>query len=294
MLRSMTGFGAGRAQVEGDELTVELRAVNHKFLEVKPRLPRELAPLEAGALKRIKERLTRGAVDLVVRRSGSGSGGGEPTIDVALARSWARAYRELAEAIDLQVEPARLLSQVASQPGVVRLEEKRVDPALLEQALHAALEEAVEALLTMRAIEGQALRADLEGRLLQVATWVDELTALAPQAVEEHHQRLTQRVAELAGQVNVDAARLAQEVAIFAERTDVAEELTRLRSHLEQFRTLLDAPIPAGRRMDFLAQEMHREVNTTGSKSQHPEIAQRVVSLKAELERIREQVQNVE
>lgn len=290
----MTGFGAGRAQVEGEELSVELRSVNHKFLEVKARLPREVSPLESGLLKQLKDRLARGAVDLVVRRVSAGATAQVPQVDVELAREHGRALRELADALGLAATPAELLRHVASQPGVLRMEERHVDVAALERAVGEALELAIEALLQMRATEGSALRADLEARLLRVATWVDELSALAPQAVEEHHQRLIQRVADLTKGTQVDPQRLAQEVALFAERTDVAEELTRLASHLEQLRTLLDAPEPAGRRMDFLVQEMHREVNTTGSKSQHPGISNLVVAMKAELERIREQVQNVE
>jgi len=290
----MTGFGAGRAQVEGEELSVELRSVNHKFLEVKARVPREASALEAGLIKQIKERLSRGAVDLVVRRVAAGGTAQVPQVDLELAREYGRALLELAEALGVTASPGDLLRQVAAQPGVLRMEERRVDSGALERAANLALSEAIEALLQMRATEGNALRADLEARLLRVATWVDELGQLAPQAVQEHHQRLVQRVAELTKSTQVDPQRLAQEVALFAERTDVAEELTRLTSHLEQLRALLDAPEPAGRRMDFLVQEMHREVNTTGSKSQHPGISNLVVSMKAELERIREQVQNVE
>lgn len=292
MLRSMTGFGAGRAQVDGEELSVELRAVNHKFCEVKARLPRELAALEAGLVKRVKERLARGAVDLSVRRVAATASGTAPVVDVALAREYQRAWRELAAALQLPESPT--LAQVAVQPGVVRLEERGVDVAAAEEATRQALEGALDALTAMREQEGLALRADLEARLAQVASWVREVEALAPQAVEAYRERLSQRVAELSRGAPVDPQRLVQEVVLFAERTDVAEELTRLRSHLEQFGALLAAPEPAGRRMDFLVQEMHREVNTTGSKSQHPDISSRVVSLKAELERIREQVQNVE
>jgi uncharacterized protein (TIGR00255 family) len=146
----------------------------------------------------------------------------------------------------------------------------------------------------MRGVEGEAIHADLEARLGLIERWSREVAQLAPRSVEEYRQRLTERVAELARGISVDEQRLAQEVAVFAERTDIAEEMTRLSSHLEQFRQMMAGNEPAGRRMDFLVQEMHREVNTTGSKSQHAEISARVVSMKAEVERIREQVQNVE
>ena len=162
------------------------------------------------------------------------------------------------------------------------------------KAVDQAVGQAIHALTAMREVEGRSLAADLKARLAFVATTVAEIGKLAPRSVDEHRQRLQERVAELTQGIAVDPARLAQEIAFFAERTDIAEELTRLSSHLAQFETLLAAREPTGRKMDFLVQEMHREVNTTGSKSQHPEISTRVVALKAELERVREQVQNVE
>jgi uncharacterized protein (TIGR00255 family) len=292
MLRSMTGFGAGRARVGGEDVSVELRAVNHKFCEVKARLPRELAALEGAVAKRVKDRLSRGAVDVSVRRVSATASGTVPVVDLGLAREYVRTLRELAAETGLPLEVS--LAQVADRPGVLRLEERSVEPAEAEEATRQALEAALDALVGMREREGEALRADLEARLGQVADWVRELEALAPRAVDRYRERLTERVAELSRGLPVDPTRLAQEVVLFAERTDVAEEMTRLHSHLEQFGALLVAAEPSGRRMDFLVQEMHREVNTTGSKSQHPDISSRVVSLKAELERIREQVQNVE
>lgn len=292
MLRSMTGFGSGRARIGDEELSVELRSLNHKFCEVKARLPRELSALEPLVSKQVKERLARGAVDVFVRRQGATATGNVPTVDVALAREYARAFEELAAALGAHAEVT--WAQVASQPGVIRMEEKGADPEAATQALQAALAQALTALEQMRRTEGESLRADLEARLGLLERWSREVAALAPRAVEEYRQRLTERVAELTQGLAVDPQRLAQEVVVFAERTDIAEEMTRLGSHLDQFRQLMASDEPAGRRMDFLVQEMFREVNTTGSKSQHAEISARVVSMKAELERIREQVQNVE
>lgn len=296
MLKSMTGFGAGRASaMAGDateEIAVEIRAVNHKFCEVKARLPRELTALEQPILKLVRERVARGAVDLSVRRSSATATGQVPVVDVALAREYHLALRKIGEAIGSSDQPA--LSWVASQPGVMRLEERGVSLEAATQASMEALEQALQGLLEMRRLEGVALRTDLEARLRLVDSLAKEVTTLAPRAVEDYRSRLEERIAEISKGVPVEPQRLAQEVAFFAERTDIAEEMTRLSSHLEQFRNLLDSPEPSGRKMDFLVQEMHREVNTTGSKSQHPEIGARVVSMKAELERLREQVQNVE
>jgi uncharacterized protein (TIGR00255 family) len=292
MLKSMTGFGAGRAKVGDEEFSVELRSLNHKFCEVKVRLPRELAALESVAVKQVKDRLARGSVEVLVKRQTATAAGTVPVVDRALAREYARALREVAEAVGAMAEVS--WTQVASQPGVMRLEERGMDVEAATQAAQAALDQGLTALEQMRRVEGEAIHADLEARLGLIERWSREVAELAPRSVEEYRQRLTERVAELARGISVDEQRLAQEVAVFAERTDIAEEMTRLSSHLEQFRQMMAGNEPAGRRMDFLVQEMHREVNTTGSKSQHAEISARVVSMKAEVERIREQVQNVE
>jgi uncharacterized protein (TIGR00255 family) len=227
-----------------------------------------------------------------VRRATKSTAGLVPQVDLALAREYRRAYAELAKALELPDTTS--LRDIAQQVNVIRLEEPSVNLEDAQKAAEVATLAALEALTRMRWVEGQALHADLVARLDLVAKLVDEVKALAPAAVESYRERLAERIAELSRGVPVDPQRLAQEVAFFAERTDVAEEMTRLHSHLAQFQALLTAKEPVGRKMDFLVQEMHREVNTTGSKSQHPEISSRIVALKAELERIREQVQNVE
>src|SRR5512138_65963 len=275
MIRSMTGFGAGHGASAGEELDVEVRSVNHKFCEVKVRAPRELAALELDAAKAAKERLARGGVEVSLRRPGT-AGGLAPRVDVALAQSYARAFAEIAA------------------EGVVRLEERAVDVEAAREALRGALAVALDALVAMRAREGEALERDLSARLAHVEALVGRVAELVPAALVAHEARLTERVQELARGVAVDPARLAQEVAILADRTDVTEEITRLRSHVGQVRALLASGEPAGRKLDFLVQEMHREVNTIGSKSHSAEIAAAVVEMKAEVERMREQVQNVE
>jgi uncharacterized protein (TIGR00255 family) len=291
MIRSMTGFGSGRAAAGGEEIQVEIRAVNHKFCEVKVRLPRELSALELDVSRAVKERLARGGVEVSVRRAGPG-GSVAPRVDTHLAEAYARAYAEVAARLGLQGQVT--LSDVLAAEGVVRLDDREVDLDAARAALERALGAALEVLVAMRAREGEALRGDLDGRLATVAGQVAEVEVLAPQAVELHRARLAERVEELTRGVPLDPSRLAQEVALLAERTDVAEEVTRLRSHLAQARALLGSTEPAGRKLDFLVQEMHRETNTIGSKSQHAGISAVVVALKAEIERMREQVQNVE
>ena len=288
----MTGFGTGRSRAGDEEISVEVRAVNHKHLEVKARLPRELSALESSVLKAVRHRCARGAVDVAVRRSTSTLSGAVPMVDAAMARAWREALRTVARAADIADAPTA--AQIAGQPGVVRMEEPVTDLALAEGALEKALAEALDGLVAARVREGKALEADLSARLQRVATLSAEVAELAPRTVETYRTRLQERVADLLEGAPVDEARLVQEVALFAERTDVAEEATRLQAHLAAFRSFLAGSEPAGRKMDFLVQEMHREVNTTGSKSQSTEISNRIVELKAELERVREQVQNVE
>ena len=292
MTQSMTGFGAGRAAHGEEDVSVELKSVNHKFCEVKARLPRELAALEPAVVKLIKSRISRGAVDLSVKRASRSASGTVPVVDAALAREYRRAFAEIAAASGLA--DTTTVAQLASQNGVLRMEEPAVDAAAAGTALDAALLIALDALVQMRGVEGKSVAHDLKTRLDDIAMRVKRLATLAPQSVEAWQKQLTDRVTELSRGMAVDPQRLAQEVAIFAERTDVAEELTRLNSHIEQFKTLLASDEPAGRKLDFLVQEMHREVNTTGSKSQHADISVEIVALKAELERVREQVQNVE
>jgi len=287
----MTGFGAGRASVGGEELDVEARSVNHKFCEVKARLPRELSSLEVEIVRAVKDRLARGGVEVSVRRGGAAASFA-PRVDAALAESYARAFAEIQARLGLPGHV--MLADVIAADGVVRLEEREVDQDSAREALRRALGPALDALVAMRGREGEALARDLAGRLDGVDAAVSRIAELVPRTVEHHRSRLTERVAELARGVPVDPARLAQEVALFADRTDVTEEVTRLRSHVAQARALLTVAEPAGRKLDFLVQEMHREANTIGSKSQSADIAGLVVTLKAEIERMREQVQNVE
>ena len=291
MIRSMTGFGAGRATHEGEDLDVEVRTVNHKFCEVKVRLPRELAPLEIEVSRMVKDRLARGGVDVAFRRA-PGRSGVALRVDVALAEEYARAFRDVQSRLSLPGEIG--IHDLLGAEGVVRLEERAVDLEGARRAALAALGVALTALSAMREREGEALGRDLQGRLATVESLVAEIEALAPQSIERYRTRLHERVQELARGFSPDPARLAQEVVLFADRIDVSEEITRLRSHVAQSRALIGAGDPAGRKLEFLVQEMHREVNTIGSKSQSAEIAAIVVTAKAEVERMREQVQNVE
>ena len=288
----MTGFGAGRGEAAGEALSVELRSVNGKFCEVKPRLPRELSPLESELIRAVKARVHRGVVDVFVRRESAAARGMSPRVDLALAASYAKALRELKDELGLAGEPS--VHDIAAMEGVISLGETAADVGAMGTAMQSALLAALDALDQMRRREGEALARDLTARLAAIEKGAAEVSRLAPLQVEAARERLSARIAELTRGVPLDPSRLAQEVALFADRTDVAEELTRLASHLEQARGLVTGGGPAGRKLEFLVQEVNREINTIGSKSQHAGIAALVVVLKAEVERIREQIQNVE
>lgn len=287
----MTGFGVGHSVAGADELTIEVKSVNHKFLEVKARLPRELSSLEPAIQKQVKTKLVRGAVDVLVKRSGGSSSSLTPSVDESLARAYVGALRQLAQATEQPFSVS--LEWLAERSGVLRLEETTVNIEAAAGAVAEALEKALDALLRMRQTEGAAIATDLSARLDFIALGVVRLKAETPRVIEQFRERLRTRVAELTS-VAVDPSRLEQEIVLMVDRTDVAEEMTRLDSHLNQFRSLLSSTEPSGRKMEFLVQEMHREVNTTGSKSQDASMAMVVVGLKAELERIREQVANIE
>lgn len=291
MIRSMTGFGASRFESGAESLTVELRSVNAKFCEVKVRIPRELSALENEVAKAIRGRIQRGSIDAFVRRDNGATHGLVPEVDLHLATAYVHALRSLRDSLGLAGEPS--VNDVASFEGVIKLGEGSPDMAQVAEALQQALSSAMTALEEMRAREGVALARDLNARFDTIERGAQKIQKLVPQQVEAARERLQRRIGELSG-VPIDPARLAQEIALIADRTDVAEELTRLASHLEQARGLIGSTAPAGRKLEFLVQEVNREINTIGSKSQHAAIAALVVEMKAELERVREQVQNVE
>ena len=288
----MTGFGSGRAKSKDEEILVEVRSVNHKYCEVKARLPRELAPLEHELLKQIKERLHRGSIDVFVRRTLIGASTLRPKVDLALAQEYARLFESVGQALELAGKAP--LQLVLESEGVVSLEDRSLDLAATGAVLAEAAEVALHDLVKMREREGKSLAEALLAHASLMRDHEALISEAAPRMLEGYRDRLAIRAKELSQGIPIDPSRLAQEVALFADRCDIEEELTRLASHLDQFEKLVMGDEPAGRRMEFLVQEMGREVNTTGSKSQSADIAGTVVALKAELERIREQVANVE
>lgn len=293
MIRSMTGFGTAAAEVPGGRMTVEVRSVNHRFSEIQIRLPRDLAPLEDRVRALVQERVRRGRVEVIVTRDEAARRARAVRVDTELAAAYARALRDLAHAIGTTGEVA--LAQVAALPDVLRLEEERTDAETAWPGLQRAIRAAADGLVAMREAEGRRLAADLLARVAAVDALAAAVAARSREVVRAYSERLRARLAEMLAEVPVDEARLATELAMFAERSDITEELVRLRSHVAQFRqTVADEDGAVGRKLDFILQEMARETNTIGAKANDLEITRAIIDMKSELESLREQVQNVE
>jgi uncharacterized protein (TIGR00255 family) len=289
-MRSMTGYGRGVADHAELRATVEIRAVNHRFLDLKLRGAPLAAALEDAIAARVRGAIERGAVAVAVNFARGNAPAGM-RIDAEAAD---RAYRALAELATRLALPGPDLALVLAQPGVVTVDDRLDDDGAAAVAVLGALDAALAQLGEMRAAEGGALAAELRARLDELAAARAHIAALAGAVPQQLARRLLDRVKRLSDEVGIDEARIAQEVAIYADRADLTEELVRLASHLDQARALIDGTGAVGRRLDFLVQEIGRELNTIGSKSTTAEITTDVVGAKATLEKVREQVQNVE
>ena len=292
MLRSMTGFGASDLATAAGRYTVEARSLNHRFLEIIVRLPRELAPLEDRIRALVQGRVLRGRVEVAIMRENYGKRLRTVRIDLDLAKAFASALNELKQALELPGSPD--LAMLSALPDLIRIEEQKEDLEAAWTAIAEGLEVALSRLVAMREREGARLTSDLGQRVRRLAERADEIERRAPLVVQEHAARLTRRIEELIGMPPVDEGRLAAEVAIFADRSDIAEETTRFRSHLAQMQQMLIGSGAAGRTLEFLVQELGREANTIGSKANDVEISRAVIAVKGDLESLREQIQNLE
>ncbi|OGL12563.1 MAG: YicC family protein [Candidatus Rokubacteria bacterium RIFCSPLOWO2_02_FULL_72_37] len=293
-LSSMTGFGRGDAAGQGVSLTVEARSVNHRHLDVALRLPRALAALEPEARRLIQSRLERGRVDVAVQIApGPGQAVQRVRADAPLAAEYVARARELGREVGVPGDVT--LAWVLERAGVLRAEEAEAPAeATCEPVLVEALGRALDELVARRRTEGEALGVELRKLGADLGAQVDLIEARAPAAVARREERLRERIRTLLGVATVDEGRILTEVAIWADKTDVREELTRLRAHLTQVAQVLDAGGQVGRALDFLVQELHREVNTIASKADDLELSQAALAAKGVIEKMREQVQNLE
>ena len=291
MPQSMTGYGRCTLAQDGREVTIELKSVNHRFLDLAFRMPRSFAFLENDMRAHISNKLARGHVDIFVTYKNSRDDARKVTLDSALLGAYLTTLRQ--GGIDHMLDDNLRLRDVLNMQDVLTVEEADEDQQALSALTLSALDTALDSLCAMRRREGEAMRGDVETRLDTLERTAHAIDERAPQWLEEYRQRLRARIEEIC-QMQLDEARLTQEVALAADKAAVDEETVRLRSHIAQMRDLLKQSESAGRKLDFLVQEMNREVNTTGSKSSDLILTGRVVDAKAELEKIREQIQNIE
>lgn len=289
----MTGYGKAEALIDGRKYAVEIRSLNHRYLEISLRLPGSLSVLETEIKRRIGERFSRGRIEVAIRVDTNGNmEEGKLELNLPLIRNYYTLMQRLRDEFQLQGEVS--LEHLTGFKDVFTPAEVEVDMTLISEHIEIVLDQAVDLLMDMRKKEGGLLMTDLEERIRLIEGYLSVISERAPRCVQEYQRRLSERVRELAGGVDIDAARLAQEVAIMADKSDVTEEIVRLNSHISQFHEMLNSENAIGRKIDFLIQEMNREINTIGSKTGDLEISRNVIEIKSELAKLREQVQNIE
>jgi len=294
MIKSMTGYGRSESVTGDRKYVVEIKSLNHRYLEISLRMPSTLFPLELEIKKKIGEQFSRGRIEAIIRMDFSNCQGGEGRyeLNLPLIRNYYEMLVKLKQELNLKDDIS--LQTITGLRDAFVQSEPGLDVGVLSAELGKVLEEAMAALKEMRNKEGENLYRDLTTRIDSIEHSLDLIAMRAPQVVLEYQKRITERIKEITGGATVDEIRLNQEVAIMAEKSDITEEIVRLKSHMHQFGELIKSDETAGRKIDFLIQEMIREVNTIGSKSSDLEISRNIVEIKSELAKLREQVQNIE
>ncbi len=292
MVKSMTGYGRAALAAGGREITAEVRSVNNRYLDCGVKLPRLYAFAEEPIRRRVKETIARGKVDVYFTVTASGADTVDITLNRPVLESYLTALRSIADDFDLTDDIT--VSAVARNQDIFVVKKTEADEAQITADLLQTLDQALTAYDAMRTAEGQAMERDVRGRAETIRGLVKKIEARAPQTVEEYRARLTAKLEEVLAKQGIDESRILTEAAIFADRVAVDEETVRLHSHLSQLDEMLKTGGPIGRKLDFLLQELNREANTIGSKSGDLELTRTVVEIKAELEKIREQIQNIE
>lgn len=293
MIRSMTGFGRGEFGNELYNFKVEIKAVNHRYNDIVVKMPRHIGYLEEGIKKIIKKQISRGKVDVYINLDYVNESAIEIKVDIPLAKSYMKSLEKLSVELDLQ-DNIRL-NNILGLSEIIRTERKELDEDIIWDCLKKALNIALLDILKMKSAEGEELKDDMMSKLNLIENIVLEIEKRSPLVVLEYKDKLKERITELIDKdANVDEDRIAYEVVFFADKSNINEEIVRLKSHIKQFMLILKDENSIGRKLDFLIQEMNREINTIGSKANDVLISQNVVELKSEIEKIREQVQNIE
>lgn len=293
LVQSMTGYGMGEYENELYRFKIEIKSVNHRYNDITIKMPRHIGYLEENLKKTVKGRINRGKVDVFVNLEYIKESAVDVKVDIPLAKSYKAALEELVDVLELG-DKLRL-NNILSLSDIITVEKRDVDERLITQSLERALDMALENISHMRIIEGQELKKDILVKLDNIQEELINIEERSPMIVLEYKDKLRERIKDLLdNNASLDEERLSNEVAFFADKSSIDEEIVRLKSHIKQFKSILDEEDPIGRKLDFLIQELNREINTIGSKANDIIISKCVVNLKAELEKIREQVQNIE
>ena len=292
MVRSMTGFGRAKYSENGLNITVEFKSVNHRYFEFTSRLPKGYMFLDEKLNSFCRQKVSRGKLEAAVIIEDNSEGSAEVEVNTAYADAFLAAIKEMSQRYNIKNDVK--MSALISNPELFTVKRQTLPEETVTAAVLKTAEEAMESFISMRTAEGERLKKDVKARtdfILEKVAFVEERS---PETVKAYREKLEQKIKELIADAQVDEQRLLTETAIFADKVAVAEETVRLKSHIKQFCTLLEGDDPIGRKLDFIVQEMNREANTIGSKAQDIEIAHTVVDIKSEIEKIREQIQNIE
>jgi len=292
MIKSMTGYGRGECEENNRRFVIELKSVNNRYLDINIRLPKHLISLEDNIRKYISSRVSRGKIDVFVSQEKFSDDDIKVVLDEQVASYYYNVYSELKKKFNLQEEIT--LSLLAKAPDVIIIEKNEDDVETVWDTMKKALDEALSVFIDMRTKEGLKLKQDILERCMIISEKVNLIEKRSPSIIDEYREKIKLRVSEFLKDVEIDESRLLNEVAFFADKVNIDEEITRLKSHIEQLRSSLESDEAVGRKLDFLIQEMNRETNTIGSKANDLSIANLVIDIKSELEKIREQVQNIE
>lgn len=292
MVKSMTGFGRAVAELDGYVITVELKSVNHRYFEFYSRCPRQYGFIDDKIKSYVNSRVSRGKIECFVGIEALNTEAAEVAVNHTLASAYVKALKELSSVYDIKEDFGA--STISRFQDVLVVKKAEEDEEKIWQMVKSVADAAIDKFIEMRSVEGRKMYDDVFSRSQFILDTVSFIEERSPQTVKEYNDKLIERVHDLIGDVSLDESRIIQEVAIYADKVAVAEETVRLRSHIEQLREFLNSDEAVGRKMDFLVQEINRETNTIGSKCNDVEIARKVVDMKAEIEKIREQIQNIE
>ncbi len=292
MIRSMTGFGRAQAAVEGYNITVEIKSVNNRYFDFYAKMPRTFSFLEEKVKSLLSTEISRGKVECSIQIETTADESVIVSVNEPLAKGYVNAVEEIAEKFALKNDLTAL--SVARFSDVLSITKAPVDEEALWDKVQSVVKDALDSFISMRETEGERLKADVLSRADTIISNVAYIEERSPETVKQYSEKLLERMKNVLGDTQIDEARILTEAAIYADKIAVAEETVRLRSHIDQLHTLLTADEAVGRKLDFLVQEINREANTIGSKAQDVDIARRVIDIKAEVEKIREQIQNIE